>query len=172
MITVEQIVNVQKSNVETLFGLIGAAFEGIEAGRAESASRQVGDRRCRREHQGRLSVKGREVAGPPMSLLQPAAEKPLRTAACLRSPRPAPKCRASPPTSAEAKPSSWRSSTRPSRTRLPASAVALVKSAVAAANNAFESMQKASKQAAEVANTNFQAMSSTAVRATKTKRAA
>ena len=44
-------------------------------------------------------------------------------------------------------------------------AVALVKSAVAAANNAFESVQKAGKQAAEVADANFQAMSSTAVRA-------
>ena len=30
MMTVEQIVNVQKSNVETLFGLTGTAFEGIE----------------------------------------------------------------------------------------------------------------------------------------------
>jgi len=49
---------------------------------------------------------------------------------------------------------------------------ASVKSAVAAANNAFESVQKATKQAAEVADANFQAMSSTAVRATKAKRAA
>jgi uncharacterized protein YegP (UPF0339 family) len=46
-------------------------------------------------------------------------------------------------------------------------AVALVKSAVAAANNAIESVQKAAKQAAEVADANFQAMSSTAVRATQ-----
>src|SRR6185369_351396 len=46
-------------------------------------------------------------------------------------------------------------------------AVALVKSAVAAANNAIESIQKAAKQAAEVADSNFQAMSSTAVRATQ-----
>jgi phasin family protein len=55
-------------------------------------------------------------------------------------------------------------------------AVALVKSAVAAANNAFETVQKASKQAAEVAESNFQAMTSTAVKATqqatKAKRAA
>ena len=51
-------------------------------------------------------------------------------------------------------------------------AVALVKSAVAAANNAIETVQKAAKQAAEVADANFQAMSSTAVRATKAKKAA
>ena len=47
----------------------------------------------------------------------------------------------------------------------------LVKSAVAAANNAFESVQKAGKQAVEVADANFQAMSSSAVRATKSKKA-
>ncbi len=39
-------------------------------------------------------------------------------------------------------------------------AVVLVKSAVAAANNAFESVQKAAKQAADVAEANFQAISS------------
>ena len=37
-------------------------------------------------------------------------------------------------------------------------AVALVRSAVAAANNAFESVQKAAKQAADVAEANFQAV--------------
>ena len=46
-----------------------------------------------------------------------------------------------------------------------------MKSAVAAANNAFESVQKAGKQAAEVAEANFQALSTTAVRATKSKKA-
>src|SRR5437660_1622029 len=30
MITVEQIVNTQKTNIETLFGLTGKAFEGVE----------------------------------------------------------------------------------------------------------------------------------------------
>ncbi|HEX7440797.1 MAG TPA: phasin family protein, partial [Caldimonas sp.] len=50
--------------------------------------------------------------------------------------------------------------------------VALIKSAVAAANNAIETAQKAAKQAAEVAEANFNAMSSTAVRVTKGKRAA
>ena len=54
--------------------------------------------------------------------------------------------------------------------------VALVKSAVAAANNAYESVHKAAKQAADVAEANFQAVTTTAVKATqaagKTKRAA
>jgi phasin family protein len=46
-------------------------------------------------------------------------------------------------------------------------AVALVKSAVAAANNAFETVQKASKQAVEVAEANFTQMTNTAVKATQ-----
>jgi phasin family protein len=46
-------------------------------------------------------------------------------------------------------------------------AVALMKSAVAAANNAFETVQKAAKQAADVAEANFQAVTNTAVKASQ-----
>ena len=46
-------------------------------------------------------------------------------------------------------------------------AVAVMKSAVAAANNTLESVQKAVKQATEIAETNFNAVSATAVNATK-----
>ena len=48
------------------------------------------------------------------------------------------------------------------------SAVSLVKSAIAAANNAYESVQKATKQAADIADANFQAVTNTAVKATQT----
>jgi hypothetical protein len=47
-------------------------------------------------------------------------------------------------------------------------AVAVMKSAVAAANNAFESVQKAVKQASEMAEANITAVTSTAVNASKT----
>ena len=47
-------------------------------------------------------------------------------------------------------------------------AVAVMKSAVAAANNAFESVQKAVKQASDVAEANFNAVSNQAVAAAKT----
>ncbi len=52
--------------------------------------------------------------------------------------------------------------------------VALAKSTLAAANNAFESAQKAAKQVAEVAESNFQTLNATATKATKpaSKRAA
>ena len=45
------------------------------------------------------------------------------------------------------------------------SAAALVKSALAAASNAYETVQKAAKQVADVADANFQAMTTTAVKA-------
>ena len=48
MITVEQIVNTQKTNVDTFFGLSGKAFEGVEKlDRAEPLRRQVRDGRSR-----------------------------------------------------------------------------------------------------------------------------
>jgi hypothetical protein len=47
-------------------------------------------------------------------------------------------------------------------------AVAVFKSAVAAGNNALESVQKAVKQATEVAEANFNAVAAQAVNATKT----
>jgi hypothetical protein len=43
-----------------------------------------------------------------------------------------------------------------------------MKSSVAAANNAYESMQKAVKQATDMAEANLAAVTSTAVSATKT----
>ncbi len=47
-------------------------------------------------------------------------------------------------------------------------AVAVMKSAVSAANNAFESVQKAVKQATDAAEANFNAMATTAADAAKT----
>jgi hypothetical protein len=47
-------------------------------------------------------------------------------------------------------------------------AVAMFKSAVSAANNAVESVQKAVKQATDVAEANFAAVSESAVSAAKT----
>jgi hypothetical protein len=44
----------------------------------------------------------------------------------------------------------------------------MMKSAVSAANNAFESVQKAAKQATEVAEANFTTLTNSAVKATQT----
>jgi hypothetical protein len=48
------------------------------------------------------------------------------------------------------------------------SAVAFFKQAVSASNNAVESIQKAAKQATDLAHSNIQAVTETAVKATKT----
>jgi len=179
MITVEQIVNTQKSNVDTFFGLTGKAFEGVEKlielnlSAAKTAMAEAAQ-----TTQAALSVKdAQELVALQQSLLQPAAEKAAaysRYVYEIAASTSAEVSRVAEAQSAEAQ-AKFMAIVDTAVKNAPAgseNAVALVKSAVAAANNAFESVQKASKQAAEVANTNFQAMSSTAVRATKTKRAA
>jgi len=50
--------------------------------------------------------------------------------------------------------------------------VALAKSGLAAANNAFESVQKAAKQAAEVAESNFSTLTATAAKASRASKKA
>lgn len=51
-----------------------------------------------------------------------------------------------------------------------ASGVAMFKQAMAAANNAFDGMQKAGRQVAEAAEANFSAVSATVTKASKAKR--
>jgi phasin family protein len=52
------------------------------------------------------------------------------------------------------------------------SGIALFKTAMASANNAFDSLQKAGRQAAETAEANYAAVTSTVTKAAKAKRAA
>jgi len=179
MITAEQIVNVQKSNVETLFGLTGTAFEGIEKLvelNLQVAKSAIADAAA--NTQAALSVKdAQELLALQSGLLQPAAEKAAaysRSVYEIAAATGAEVSRVAEATSAEAQ-AKFMAIVDTAVKNAPAgseSAVALVKSVVAAANGAFESVQKASKQTAEVAGANIQAMSSTAVRATKAKRAA
>ena len=179
MLTAEQIVAAQKANVETLFGLTAKAFEGAEklielnvtasrAALAEAAGTT----------QAMLSVKdAQELLALQAGLLQPAAEKAAsygRLVYEIAAETGAEVGRVAEATAADAQ-AKFMSVVDNAVKNAPAgteNAVALVKSAVAAANNAFESVQKAGKQAAEVADANFQAMSSSAVRAAKAKKAA
>jgi phasin family protein len=179
MLTVEQIVSVHKANVETFFGLQGLAFDGAEklielntqAARAalEEAATTI---------QAALSVKdAQELLALQAGMLQPAAEKAAaygRQVYEIAAATGAEVGRVAEATAADAQ-VKFMSVVDNAVKNAPAgteNAVALVKAAVAAANNAFESVQKAGKQAAEVADANFQAMSSTAVRAAKSKKAA
>ena len=179
MTNVEQIVTAQKSNVETLFGLTGKAFEGVEklielnlqvAKSAMSEAAQT--------TQAALTAKdAQELMALQASLLQPAAEKAAAYSRYLyeiASSTGAEVQRVAEATGADAQ-ARFMSMIDTAVKNAPAgteNAVALVKSAVAAANNAIETVQKASKQAVEVADANFQAMSSTAVPATTANKAA
>ena len=178
MLTPEQLLAAHKANVETLFGLTNKAFEGVEklvelnlqvarAALSEAAATV----------QSALSVKdAQELLALQAGLLQPAAEKVAayhRSVYEIAASTGAEVGRVAEATAAEAQ-AKFMSVVDNAVKNAPAgteNAVALVKSAVAAANNAFESVQKAGKQAAEVADANFQALSQTAVRATKSKKA-
>ena len=178
-LTTEQILAAHKANVETLFGLTTKAFEGVEklvelnvtASRAalqEAASHT----------QALLSVKdAQELLALQASLFQPLAEK---TAAYSRHLYDiASGTGAEFGKAVESKTSEVQKSlvglVDTAAKNAPAgseTAVAVIKSAVAAANNAFESVQKAVKQASDVAEANFNAVATTAVNAAKTGTAA
>ncbi len=175
MLTAEQIIANNKANIETLFGLTNKAFESVEklvelnvqatkAALAESANHA----------QAVMGVKdAQELMALQASLVQPLAEK---TAAYSRhlydiaSAASAEFGKTIEGQTAEAQKkfvglvdSAAKNAPAGSET-----AVAVMKSAVAAANNAFESMQKAVKQASEMAESNFNTVATTAVNATKT----
>ena len=179
MITVEQIVSAQKTNVETLFGLTNTAFEGVEKLiRLNLQVAKTAMTEAAANTDAALSVKdGQELLALQSSLLQPAAERAAaysRHVYEIAASTGAEVTRVAEATTTEAQ-AKFMSIVDTAVKNAPAgteNAVALVKSAVAAASNAFETAQKAAKQAVEVTEANFNAMSSTAVRATKGKRAA
>jgi phasin family protein len=173
--TPEQFAAAQKSNVETLFGLTGKAFESMEklvelnlqvakASMAEAAETTY----------AALSVKdAQELMALQAGLLQPAAEKAAAYSRHLYDIMAGTQAEVSKVAEATLADSQKKVLALVDNAvkNAPAgseSAVALVKSAVAAANNAFESVHKAAKQASEVAEANFTAMTNTAVSATKT----
>jgi phasin family protein len=174
MLTPEQIVAAQKANIETIFGLTQKAFEGVEklvelnvqatkAAMSETANNA----------QAMLSVKdAQELITLQASLMQPLAEK---TAAYSRhlydiaSGTSAEFGKAAEAQASDAQ-QKFMSVVDNAAKNAPAgseTAVAVMKSAVSAANNAMESVQKAVKQATEMAETNFNTVTSQAVSATK-----
>ncbi len=181
--TVEQMMAAQKASVETLFGLTSKAFEGVEklielnmqvakTAMAESAE----------QTQAMLSIKdAQELLALQAAMMQPAAEKAAAYSRHLYDIVASTGAELTKATEATMADSQKKMLTvvdtamknAPAGTE---NAVALVKSAMAAANNAYDSLHKATRQATEVAEANFQAMTSTAVKATqaatKPKRAA
>ena len=174
MLTAEQVLASHKANIETLFGLTHKAFEGVEklvelnvqatkAALAETANHT----------QAVLGVKdAQELLALQAGLVQPLAEK---TAAYSRhlydiaSAAGADIGKNFEAQTAEA-PKKVVGLVDSAAKNAPAgseTAVAVLKSAVAAANNAFESVQKAVKQASDIAEANFNTVAASAVNATK-----
>lgn len=172
--TAEQMMAAHKANLETLFGLTHKAFEGVE--KLVELNMQVAKTTLAEtaEHtQAALSVKDvQELMALQAAMLQPSAEKAAaysRHVYDILAGTNAEVTKVAEATVADSQKKVLALvdnavKNAPAGTE---NAVALVKSAVAAANNAFESVHKASKQAAEVAEANFQAMTSTAVKATQ-----
>jgi phasin family protein len=173
-LTAEQVLAAHKANIETLFGLTNKAFEGVEklielnvsaskAALSEAATTT----------QAALSVKdAQELLALQASLFQPLAEK---TAAYSRhlyditSSTGAEFGKAFESKASEAQ-KAFVGIVDSAAKNAPAgseTAVAVLKSAVSAANNALDSVQKAVKQATDLAEANFNAVAATAVNAAK-----
>ena len=181
MLTAEQLLAAQKSNVETLFDLTNKAFEGVEKlvelnlQVAKAALGEVAE-----TAKATLSVKdAQELLSLQAGLLQPSAEKAVaygRHVYDIAATTNAEVGKVAEAQMAEMQ-KKFLAGVDGAIKNAPAgteSAVSLVKSAIAAANNAYESVQKAAKQAAEIADANIQAVSNTAAKATsgsKSKRA-
>jgi phasin family protein len=184
MLTSENFIATQKTNIDILFGLTSKAFEGVEKvvelnlQTAKTALSEAAE-----ATRAALSVKdAQELMALQAGFLQPAAEKAAAYSRHLYDIAAATNAEVSKvteETAAEAQKKfialvDTAAKNAPAGTE---NAVALVRSAVAAANNAYESVHKAAKQAADVAEANFQAVTSSAVKATqataaKAKRAA
>ena len=180
-LTAEQVIAANKANVETLFGLTNKAFEGIEKlvelnlQVAKTALAEAAD-----TTKAALSVKdAQELLSLQASLLQPTAEKAAAYTRHVYDIAAATNAEVTKVAEAQIADAQKKflglvdsaSKNAPAGTE---NAVALVRSAVAAANNAFESVQKAAKQAADVAEANFQAITATTAKAAaapKSKRA-
>ena len=181
--TPEQLMAAQKSNLDTLFGLTNKAFEGVE--KLVELNLQVAKTTLAEfadTTKAALSVKdAQELLALQAGLLQPAAEKAAaynRHLYDIVAGTGAEVTKVAEATMAETQ-KKVMSLVDNAVKNAPAgteNAVVLVKSAITAANNAYESVNKAARQAAEVAEANFQAVTNTAVKATqaatKTKRAA
>lgn len=174
MLTAEQVFAAHKANVETLFGLTNKAFEGVEKLvelNLQVAKTALGE--AAENTKAALSVKdAQELLALQAALLQPSAEKAASYSRHLYDIAAATNAEVAKVAEAQLADAQKKftavidtaAKNAPAGTE---SAVALVKSAVAAASNAFETVQKATKQAAEVAESNFQAVTNTAVKATQ-----
>jgi len=175
MLNAEQVIANNKANLNNLFSLTHQAFAGVEKlvelnlTAARAAMSESAD-----HAKSVLSVKdAQELLALQAGLLQPLAEKSAAYSRHIYD--------IASSTSADLSKSIEVKATEGQQAVMgyidaalknaPAGseqAVAFFKQAVTAGNNAVESVQKAVKQAADLAETNLQAVTDTAVKATKT----
>ena len=172
--TPDQFVAAHKANLETLFGLTTKAFEGVEKlvelnlQVAKTTMAEFAD-----TTKAALSIKdAQELLALQAGLLQPAAEKAAaynRHVYDIVASTGAEVTKVAEATAADTQ-KKVMSLVDTAIKNAPAgseNAVTMVKSAITAANNAYESVNKAARQAAEVAEANFQSVTSSAVKATQ-----
>lgn len=171
-LTAEQVMAAQKANLEVLFGLTEKAYSGVE--KLVELNLQVAKAALSETSEGvqaALSVKdAQELLGLQQALLQPAAEKAAAYSRQVYDIVTSTNAAVGKVVEGQMADTQKKllSAVDGALKNAPAgseNAASLVKSAVTAANTAFESVQKAVKQASDVADANFQAMTQTAVKA-------
>ena len=174
MLTIEQVMASQKASVETLFGLTSKAFEGVEklVELNLSATRAtLSD--AANQAQSAMSVKdAQELLTLQSNLFQPLAEKTAAYSRHLYDIANGTSAEFGKAVEAQASEAQQKLMSLVDSTALNApagsdTAVAAMKGAVAAANNAMDSVQKSVKQATELMESNFKAVTTSAVNAAK-----
>ena len=174
MLTAEQIMASHKASIETLFGLTHKAFEGVE--KLVELNMQATKAALAETANHAQAVMGAKDAQEFMALqagmVQPLAEKTAAYSRHLYDIASAAgadlgKTFEGQAAEAQQKLAGMMESATKNAPAGSETTVAVMKSAVAAANNAFESMQKAVKQASDMAEANFNTVAATAVNASK-----
>ena len=175
MLTVEQVVASNKANLDNLFGLSQQAFAGVEKLVELNLSAARATLNESTAHaKAVLGVKdAQEFIALQTSFVQPLVEKTVsynRHVFDIASSTSAELSKAAEAKAAELQGAvlGYVDSALKNAPAGSESAVAFFKQAVSASNNAVESIQKAAKQATDLAHSNIQAVTETAVKATKT----
>jgi phasin family protein len=172
MLTPEQFAAVQKANFEALFGLTNKAFEGIE--KLVELNLQVVKSTLAESQenvQRALSVKdAQEFLAVQASLTQPIAEKVLSYGRHVYEIASATQAEFSRVAEAQyeeqnRKVQAFVDNMGKNAPAGSETAVAVMKSAITAANTTYETVHKATKQAVEIAESNFNAAATAATKA-------
>ncbi|UEP20392.1 phasin family protein [Burkholderia ambifaria] len=172
LLTPEQIAAAQKANLESLFGLTTKAFEGVE--KLIELNLQVVKStltESQENAQRLLSVKdAQELIALQASLSQPVAEKVLSYTRHLYEIASSTQAEFAKVAEAQFEEQNQKIQALVDNVakNAPAgseTAVAALKSALNAANTTYETVQKAAKQAVEIAETNFNAAAAVATKA-------